>query len=873
MAKKYLLLFAIYSCVSLVNAQDTTSSYIEPIVNPIKKIHLQEYTDPIPELDEYIDGYNLYTIDFDSLYEFVNSNLYFSEFTIPLGGTDYLFSIQKNDIRSPIYTSSENGITRYQRNITDSIVDIVETYKGFANYNKESYVRVTVSRDNFWGYVYEPGIDDFIFFQSVGKFLNTPNFNNLFVVYRGKTIKSPSHSGCELGIVSGEWILPDKPKGLTDKCTPRYLQIATEADFEYRQKHGQSTFNNILSVLNQAEGVFSAYFNLMFEVVFQNEWTTSNDPYNSLIAFNRINSEFRVYWNNNFSSVQRDLSICFTGISILQNSQGVNTVTGIALATNITSPGVVCNFPTLSYALVCDRPGNTVTTAHEIGHTINMPHPFDIPGNTECDSEPGIMCYGDRGYFFNQSSINKTIDYLNNSGQCLNNFQSADNISPWIKSYSNYRNNRWIGTWFFQKGDQKLVGDFDGDGDEELLFMSNSTWCNMLDYSCNIGSDWYHMWSNMGNRTIGTWYMNPGDRHFTGDFDGNGITDLLSISASQQWATIGKYNHSNLSWSHMWSNMGNGWIGGWHVNSTDKFLISDFDGDGKDELLCFAVSGWAALIDYENGQFVMKWDNGGNGSIGGVNANALNIYVPGKFSITNQSELLTWVNSWVTLLRWNNSTSTWSWIWSQYGANNFANMYILPLNGTQRILAGNFDTDNIDEVLNINNTWVATADYLNNDFNQNWNNAATLGYLEDWDLNSYNNEYLTVKSIPFHQKHILGLKISTDGKNLLNASTYRGNEIQNKSLPLFDENDEAKEDAPIITLYPNPNNGYFNVLIKNSQEQYVIKIVDLYGREVYKSYANSTITEINLSNLASGVYVLTLSSSNETVQAFKFIKE
>ncbi len=876
MAKKYLILFFMLFSTWFVQAQDVLSSYTKPIVNPIKKINVVKYDgDNISEINEYLKKYTLYSIAFDSLHTYINSNMYLSEFIIPLLDNEYLFNIQKNDLRSPEYFTSENEKLIYKRNIKDSTYKNIITYKGYANHEKENYIRLTVSKDNFWGYIYEPQIDDFIFFQSLGKFLNNSKYNKLLVVYLAKDIKKSSIGGCELEVVSGNWDVPEKSKGFIDKCTPRYLQIATEADYEYYQKHGQNTFTNILSLLNQVEGIYSANFNLMFEVTFQNMWTTPNDPYNSKVAFERLAYEMRPYWNSNFYNVQRDLALYYTGFSILQNSQGQNVVSGTSLTTNHLHPGVVCKYPNLSYSLVCDRANNHFTTAHEIGHTIDMPHPFDVPNNTECNSNPGIMCYGDdRGFFFNQSSINNAIEYLNSYGQCLGNFQDESNVSPWIKSYSNYRNNRWIGTWFYKKGDQKLVGDFDGDGDEELLFMSNTDWCNMLDYSCNTGSDWYHMWSNMGNRTIGTWYMNNGDRHFTGDFDGNGITDLLSISASQTWATIGKYNSVNSSWSHMWSNMGSRWIATWYVRSTDKFLISDFDDDGKDELLCFSISGWSTLIDYENGQFITKWSNQGNGYIGAVDAHPANRYIEGKFSGTNQSELLTWVNNWVTLLRWNNTTNSWSWIWSQYGADNFANMYILPLNSEQRILSGNFDVDIKDEILNINNTWVATADFSNNNFVQNWNNWASLGYLEDWNLGLLTNEYLTVRATTMNNEHILSLK--TFYGVLLVASSYRGNELptQNKSGVLF-KNSEIKttQQDPSILLYPNPNKGRFNILIKDYLDIYTIKVTDLNGREFYNLKTNSFNTEIDLSNIPVGVYVLTLYSTNNFIKSFKFIKE
>lgn len=875
MTKKIILLFTIFSIYNLANAQDTLPSFTDPIVNQIYQLNQTAYSgDSVIDLNNYLDRYQLYELNFNQLNEFVNSNLYFSEFKIRLGEKDYVFNIQRNDIRSPHYFTTLNNQTSISRNINDSIIEKVETFKGYANFSKDNYIRVTVSNNNFWGYVYDSELDQYIFFQSLSTFLNNQTFSNILVVYNGQDLKNSTHNNCELGIVSGNYEIPDKPKGMVDKCTPRYLQIATESDYEFYQIHGQNTNRDILSLLNLVEGVYSANFNLMFEVVFQHNWSIPNDPYNSTTAFNRIAYEFSNYWNSNFSSIERDISLYFTGLPYLKNQQGINSVTGISLTTNITNPGVVCKYPNLSYSIICDQAGKLFTCSHEIGHTLNMPHPFDITGNTECSNEPGIMCYGQRKYFFNQSSIDKTINYLNDFGQCLGNFQDENNITPWVKSYSNYRNNRWIGTWFYSKGDQKIVGDFDGDDDEEILFISNKNWSNMVDYSCNTGSDWYHMWSNMGNRTIGSWFMNSGDKYLSGDFDGDGITDLLAISASNKWASIEKFNHSNLSWSHMWSNMGNGWISGWHIKSTDKFIVSDFDGDGKDEVLCFSTSGWSSLIDYDNGQFTTKWTNNGNGYIGGVIANSIYRYTSGNFSVTNKKELLTWVNNWVTLIRWNNSTNAWDWIWSQYGSNNFANMNILPLNNQQRILSGDFDTDSKDEVVSINNSWVASADFTNNQFVQNWNNWTSLGYFEDLDLGTSLNEYFTVKSTILNKKHIFGLQLSSNGTQLLVASSYRGNELfnQNKNFSIS-EFSALDSNKSLISIYPNPNNGNFNILINDQLLNCTIKIVDLKGIEVFNSTLTNLNSEINLVNLQSGIYILNLESENQKTQSFKFIKQ
>ena len=65
-----------------------------------------------------------------------------------------------------------------------------------------------------------------------------------------------------------------------------------------------------------------------------------------------------------------------------------------------------------------------------------------------------------------------------------------------------------------------------------------------------------------------------------------------------------------------------------------------------------------------------------------------------------------------------------------------------------------------------------------------------------------------------------------------------------------------------FALYPNPNNGNFNVkLTSNSNENIKVLVHDISGRQVYeKSFANSGIfnQDINLSTVQSGIYLITV---------------
>ena len=75
-----------------------------------------------------------------------------------------------------------------------------------------------------------------------------------------------------------------------------------------------------------------------------------------------------------------------------------------------------------------------------------------------------------------------------------------------------------------------------------------------------------------------------------------------------------------------------------------------------------------------------------------------------------------------------------------------------------------------------------------------------------------------------------------------------------------------------FNVYPNPNNGIFNISISNSVENQTIEIKNVIGQTVYSEIAsNSSENTIDLSNLDKGVYTITLISDNGMSSAKKII--
>jgi hypothetical protein len=67
-----------------------------------------------------------------------------------------------------------------------------------------------------------------------------------------------------------------------------------------------------------------------------------------------------------------------------------------------------------------------------------------------------------------------------------------------------------------------------------------------------------------------------------------------------------------------------------------------------------------------------------------------------------------------------------------------------------------------------------------------------------------------------------------------------------------------------VTIYPNPNNGIFNIELPSSISLYNIRIFDLTGRIVFQTQSNQS-TSINVGNLESTIYILKISNGQNVI--------
>jgi beta-glucanase (GH16 family) len=210
------------------------------------------------------------------------------------------------------------------------------------------------------------------------------------------------------------------------------------------------------------------------------------------------------------------------------------------------------------------------------------------------------------------------------------------NASSWTTS--------WIGGaiidwWYLGKDDQYIAGDFAGLGFDQLLAVNPNGWAQLMEY---YGGSWHMIWTNNGQHWIAGWYLSPGDIFLPGNFEGNanGQKQLLAISTNgSKYAFSLKY--AGGQWYTVWENHQSGTIGWWYTNQTDIYVVGNFDGGIKDQVLAVATNGdgWTQLLAYSSAGWDSPWSNDGSNTIDLWNMAAGDKYLGGHFNGNPQQDL------------------------------------------------------------------------------------------------------------------------------------------------------------------------------------------------------------------------------------------
>lgn len=401
--------------------------------------------------EAFVD-YELATIDPAALRRAVDSA---EKVQLSIAGDAHELVLEPVEVRAPSYVATEVG--------DEGEIELPRqpssTYRGRVADVADSDVRLFISPQLVMGYVELEGRRFFI--DPAYRYAEGGGANRL-VIYEEGDQRDEEGVSCGLSEMQqhAEHFLGDS-QGLAEASpfggttfdiletekggTLREMEVATDADFEYYAIHGGNTNSHILSVINMVNGFYDEV-GLELRVVNQRVFTSASaDPYETCNVFGQW-CEMWSEWNENRTSIHRDLAHLFSGKRLYQSAtRRVRGTSGLA--------GTVCN---PSEAFSTSTPYREAgLVAHEMGHALNAQHinnsfcpdrdclldcdpddPNDPCNVDTCpDPDPAggpVMCGSIQQPVTDfTGSVTTITNYINGAGSCLSPINNGTPVEPW----------------------------------------------------------------------------------------------------------------------------------------------------------------------------------------------------------------------------------------------------------------------------------------------------------------------------------------------------------------------------------------------------------------------------------------------------------
>ncbi|HXG64578.1 MAG TPA: M12 family metallo-peptidase, partial [Blastocatellia bacterium] len=571
---------ALFACTALILSTAPAFSQAQRQGRPGPAAPLNEAQEQ--DINSLLADYETLTLDLKETAREVESK---GRFTIKIRGVKYDLELEPNNLLAPgfqAFITTDSGVI-------DETQLQVTTYRGRVVGDDESDVRLLIQDDMMFGYI-RTG-EDWVFIDPLRKYKRDAQPDQL-VAYRDADVRPEAQGTCgsaglknqaaellkESRLPEANLVAAPTPEAAVTS-SPRIVEVATDADFEFFQANGANSNTVIQGVINQVDGIYLRELYLTLRITFQNVFATATDPYTSTNASTLLN-EFRNTWNANRTTVQRDVAHLFTG----KNLDGATV--GIAFVRdpdnlNDTQRGVVCRVPTAVYGLSQQLASNFAKlVAHEIAHNFSAAHDDQLnPPTATCNGAGPIMCSSIQANGpsqFSQRSRDDIATYINTFGNCL---EGASGL--WVGTTNGGNNGFNTGIWAIQSTSTSMktfAGDFNGDGIADVLKIDASNnctgglWVGISDGTKYTFSQW------------ATWCTPTSIKVLTGDFNGDGYTDVMKFDQSTNctgglW--VGLSNGVNAFNTSRWAT--------WCTSPDIKVLAGDFNGDGKDDVMKFDV--------------------------------------------------------------------------------------------------------------------------------------------------------------------------------------------------------------------------------------------------------------------------------------------
>jgi hypothetical protein len=304
-------------------------------------------------------------------------------------GRQFDLEVESSDLTTPAHRTVWIGDDRENEDVP---VDFL--YRGHVRGVPHSWVRLSIRNGKLDGMIWTP--TETYFVQPEARLLGKPGTDRT-VVYRMSDVDpAVLHGACgtsetldpsaapaaahvgSAGTIAAPLFAQALAPAAADTAAP--LQEATiglVADYDYFVKHGANAAADMLSIINQVDGVYQAQLGVDLQVTQTVVYTTMPDPFDTTDP-NTLLSEFSTYKGSNDSPVYgTDVAHLFTGRTLDGGVLGLSWIGTLCDSTY--STGLSRDFTTDNTSLV-------LLAAHEIGHVFGAYH--DNQAGSPCASTP-----------------------------------------------------------------------------------------------------------------------------------------------------------------------------------------------------------------------------------------------------------------------------------------------------------------------------------------------------------------------------------------------------------------------------------------------------------------------------------------------------
>ena len=478
------------------------------------------------------------------------------------------------------------------------------------------------------------------------------------------------------------------------------------------------------------------------------------------------------------------------------------------------------------------------------------------------------------------------------------------NVNLWAKDWSNSSDpiNTISNNWNLSSFDMFYKGDFNGDGKQDLLCVKYTDGINQTDRMViltytnsfpvvgsgpdyNISSGWTLLWDNQSNGSNGGGIYPYRNNLTVGDFDGNGTDDIISINSGGAWSTwftfVPNANPVNATWQWQDSDYGTSnnpshpmsYMHGY----SNSVIAGDFYNVGKAAVIVVTASNWITSFQLSSGG-VWTWIQSNNGLTNNSSASMsyLTPYdtqlIAGDFDGDGQKEIVGNALSAgdMALVKpyWNSTLSQWVWTQKWHETYN-ANTDMFPFRSNLNV--GKYDPNmNKDKIIGFNSINIACFGF-DSGYNLYWDGSAATS-ISDWNISPTAYKYLLINTDPdTYQQQLLAIRGSA--ANLYTFKINKESQVPCITLhrpDMLSNTAGSETPAPItdMILFPNPNNGKFDIWLPPSENKQKIQLTvfDMQGKEVlntqYDTNENGNNINLSLDNIERGVYFVRCTTGN-----------